>query len=186
MIEQAHFFIFVFTYFSGKIGENKYKEMSLLDHFVFWFTKVTYAVVFLVIPILVLGWAKALTGYFIISFVTGFVISVVFQLAHIVENAEFHNPTEKTFKIENEWAVHQVLTTADFATKSKIVSWFTGGLNFQVEHHLFPRISHIHYPQISKLVKETCKQFNVRYMEFPTLLSAIQSHVMHLKYVGQH
>ena len=66
-------------YFSGKIGENKYKEMSLLDHFVFWFTKVTYAVVFLVIPILVLGWAKALTGYFIISFVTGFVISVVFQ-----------------------------------------------------------------------------------------------------------
>ena len=131
-----------------------------------------------------LGWVKALLGYLIISFVTGFVISVVFQLAHIVENAEFHQSDEKVFKIENEWAIHQILTTADFATKSKIVSWFTGGLNFQVEHHLFPRISHIHYPNIRNLVKDTCKQFNIAYIEFPTLLSAIRSHVVHLKQVG--
>jgi len=171
-------------YFSGKIGDNKYKKMNPLDHFIFWFTKITYVVLFLVLPIYRLGTA-ALLGYLIVSFVTGFVIAVVFQLAHIVEDTEFHMPDNSTFKIENEWAVHQILTTADFATKSRIVSWFTGGLNFQVEHHLFPRISHIHYPQISKLVKETCKQFNVKYVEFPTLLSAIQSHVMHLKYVGQ-
>jgi linoleoyl-CoA desaturase len=173
-------------YFTGKVGDNKFKKMDTWNHFVFWFSKVMYIVAFIVVPVYVLGWAKALIGYFIISFVTGFVIAVVFQLAHVVTEAEFHAPSdEKVFKLENEWAVHQILTTADFATKSKIVSWFTGGLNYQVEHHLFPRISHIHYPNIRKLVKETCQQFNVNYIEFPTLMSAIRSHVLHLKQVGQ-
>ena len=172
-------------YFSGKIGDNKFKKMELSDHFVFWISKILYIAIFIVVPIYVIGVKETLIGYAIISFVTGFVISVVFQLAHVVEEASFHLPDSETYQIENEWAVHQIETTADFATKSIIVSWFTGGLNFQVEHHLFPRISHVHYPKISKLVKETCEQFGVNYMEFPTLLSAIRSHVVHLKHIGQ-
>lgn len=172
-------------YFSGKIGDNKFKEMEMSDHFVFWISKVAYIAAFLVLPMFMVGIKETLFGYTIISFVTGFVISVVFQLAHIVQDASFHLPDNLSFKIDTEWAVHQIQTTADFATKSKIVSWFTGGLNFQVEHHLFPRISHIHYPKISQLVKETCEQFDITYMEFPTLLSAVKSHVLHLKQVGQ-
>ncbi len=172
-------------YFSGKIGDNKFKKMELTDHFVFWISKVLYIAVFITLPIYVIGIKETLIGYVVISFVTGFVISVVFQLAHVVEEASFHLPDTNIYQIENEWAVHQIETTADFATKNKIVSWFTGGLNFQVEHHLFPRISHVHYPNISQLVKETCEQFGVNYMEFPTVLSAIRSHVVHLKQVGQ-
>lgn len=173
-------------YFTGRVGENEFKKMDIWNHIVFWLSKIIYTLTFIVLPIYIVGWVKALVGYLIISFVTGFVISVVFQLAHVVENAEFHMPTDtdQSFKIDNEWAIHQVLTTADFATKSKIVSWFTGGLNFQVEHHLFPRISHIHYPKIRNLVKDTCKQFDIAYLEFPTLFSAIRSHVLHLKQVG--
>ena len=159
--------------------------MELSDHFVFWISKVLYVSVFLVVPIFIVGLKETLIAYSVISFVTGFVISVVFQLAHVVEDATFHLPDNQSFQIENEWAVHQIETTADFATKSRIVSWFTGGLNYQVEHHLFPRISHVHYPKISQFVKETCEQFDVTYIEFPTLLSAIKSHVMHLKQVGQ-
>ena len=93
-------------------------------------------------------------------------------------------PVGETFTIENEWAIHQINTTTNFATKQRWHNWFWGGLNFQIEHHLFPRISHIHYPAISKIVKQTCKEFNVAYNEFPTVVSAIYSHLMHLKALG--
>ncbi|MGN6494028.1 MAG: fatty acid desaturase family protein, partial [Agriterribacter sp.] len=81
--------------------------------------------------------------------------------------------------------IHQVKTTADFAAKSKLVSWFVGGLNFQIEHHLFPRISHIHYPEISKIVERTCNEFGLKYNYFPTLGGAIASHYRFMKQLGQ-
>jgi len=90
-----------------------------------------------------------------------------------------------TKKIEEEWAIYQVKTTANFAPKNKLVSWYVGGLNFQIEHHLFPRVSHIHYPAISKIVKQTCKQFNLNYNEFPTMIGAIGSHFRMMKQLGK-
>jgi linoleoyl-CoA desaturase len=125
-----------------------------------------------------------LIGYTLIVLVTGFIISIVFQLAHVVEDLNFPEPNPETKKIDNEWAIHQIETTANFATKSKLVSWYVGGLNFQVEHHLFPKISHIHYPQINQFVRETCEQFNLNYIEFPTMLGAVKSHLSHLKQIG--
>ena len=172
-------------YFTGKIGETPFRKMDVKEHIIFWVSKLLYIGAFIVLPIFSVGLVETIIGYSVISFVCGFIIAVVFQLAHIVEDAQFSTPDTKSFKIEEEWAVHQIKTTANFATKSKIVSWFTGGLNFQVEHHLFPRISHIHYPKISQLVRETCEQFNVAYLEFPTVLSAVRSHVVHLKQVGR-
>ena len=138
----------------------------------------------MVLPIIQLGFLQTLVGYLLLTIVCGLFIAVVFQLAHVVEDAEFPLPNLETNKIEEEWAIHQISTTANFATKNKLVSWFTGGLNYQVEHHLFPKISHIHYPAISKIVKETCEQFNLKYIEFPTVRAAIMSHIMHLKAVG--
>lgn len=172
-------------YFTGKIGDTPFRKMDIKEHFIFWASKVLYIAAFIVLPIFSVGLVETIIGYFIISFVCGFIIAVVFQLAHIVEDAQFSTPDAISYKIEEEWAVHQLKTTANFATKSKIVSWFTGGLNFQVEHHLFPRISHIHYPKISQFVRETCEQFNVAYLEFPTVFSAVRSHVVHLKQVGR-
>jgi linoleoyl-CoA desaturase len=173
-------------YFSGKIGELKIKKMSAKDHVIFWVSKVMYIMVFVVVPIYRVGLLETILGYSVVLVVTGLIISIVFQLAHIVEGAIFPVGIDgsKSLKIETEWAIHQLNTTANFATKNKVVSWFVGGLNFQVEHHLFPKISHVHYPEISKLVKETCQQFNVNYMEFPTVFAAIKSHVVHLKHVG--
>ena len=86
---------------------------------------------------------------------------------------------------EDEWAIHQIKTTANFATISTFLTWFLGGLNYQVEHHLFPRISHIHYPNLAKIVKETCAEFDVTYTEFKTFASALKSHVQHLRHMGQ-
>lgn len=172
-------------YFTGKIGETPFRKMNAKEHIIFWASKLLYIGAFLVVPIFMVGLLDTILGYLIISFVCGLTIAIVFQLAHIVEDAVFETPDSANYKVQTEWAVHQVQTTANFATRSKIVSWFTGGLNFQVEHHLFPRISHIHYPKINELVRETCQQFNVNYMEFPSVLAAIRSHVVHLKHVGR-
>ncbi len=171
-------------YFTREISGRKIKPMTASEHTMFWFTKVFHIFLFIVLPIFMLGVVKAVLFYLITAFICGWVISVVFQLAHVLEDTAFPVPAENSNKIEENWMIHQLNTTANFSTKSKIVSWFTGGLNFQVEHHLFPKISHIHYPQINKLVKKICKQHNVPYVEHPTVFSAIKSHVKYLKTVG--
>jgi linoleoyl-CoA desaturase len=100
----------------------------------------------------------------------------------VVEGATFaKSEVADPAQIESEWAVHQLQTTANFATRSRVLTWLLGGLNYQVEHHLFPRISHVHYPDIAKIVKETCEEFNVQYQEFRTFAEALNAHVRHLK-----
>lgn len=172
-------------YFRLKVANSSIKKLIVREHIIFWATKILYVVAFIILPIFKVGLIDTIIGYSLIAVVTGFIISIVFQLAHVVEGAHFPEVSNDANQIEEEWAVHQIKTTANFSTKSKIVSWFTGGLNFQIEHHLFPKISHIHYPQISKLVKETCEQFNIKYIEFPSVLAAVRSHVSYLKVSGR-
>jgi linoleoyl-CoA desaturase len=134
---------------------------------------------------MMVGWLPALVGFFIVTFVTGLSISIVFQLAHVVEETQFHSPNEHGAPARQEWAIHQIISTANFATGSRVLHWLLGGLNFQIEHHLFPRISHIHYPQVSRLVKEACRQSNVTYIEYKSMFQALASHLMHLKRLGR-
>jgi linoleoyl-CoA desaturase len=103
----------------------------------------------------------------------------------VVEHAEFSVAGVEPVKIENEWAIHQIKTTANFAAGNKLVTWCLGGLNFQIEHHLFPRVSHIHYPAISKIVKDTCEQFKLRYNYFPTMGEAVYSHFKIMDQLGR-
>ena len=158
--------------------------MTVREHISFWAAKLIYAFMFVVLPIMLLGFTKWIVGFLLITMVTGLVISIVFQLAHTVEHTEFPMPDVMTNKIENEWAIHQINTTANFATNSKVISWLVGGLNFQIEHHLFPRISHVHYPAISKIIKGTCEEYGITYIEYPKMTQAIHSHVMYLKRLG--
>ncbi|WP_207536439.1 fatty acid desaturase family protein [Desertivirga arenae] len=160
------------------------KPIPLKEHIIFWITKVSYLTIYLIIPIIMVGWIWAITGFLIAAIVCGFSISMVFQLAHVVEGTQFPEPNKDSHKIQKEWAIHQISTTANFATKSKVISWFLGGLNFQVEHHLFPGVSHIHYPKINKLVKETCKEFDVTYLEHKTMATAFFSHLLHIRKMG--
>lgn len=171
-------------YFTGEISGHKIKKMNFREHAIFWVSKLVYVFLFIVLPIILTGWANALIGYAVVTLVCGITLAVVFQLAHVVEDAEFPVPDEKTNKIEATWMLHQFATTANFSTRSKFMLFLTGGLNFQLEHHLFPRISHVHYPAIHKLVKEMCRKYEVRYIEYPTLFSALRSHVLYLKSVG--
>lgn len=172
-------------YFTRRISAfTPLRKMSFADHFSFWISKVLHVGIFIVLPMFFVGVWQAVLGYLIAAFVTGIFIAIVFQLAHIVEETDFVMTENSVANLETEWAVHQLNTTANFATKNKSISWFVGGLNFQVEHHLFPKISHIHYPQISVIVRNTCKEFNISYNEFPNLATAIGSHIRHIRNSG--
>jgi linoleoyl-CoA desaturase len=172
-------------YFTQKIHKTAIQPMDRKEHWIFWISKIMYALFYVVIPILCVGWLPWLIGYITMGLVISIVIAYTFQLAHAVEGPEFDTVGLEDKVIETEWAVHQIKTTANFAPNSKIINWFVGGLNYQVEHHLFPRISHVHYPQLSKIVQEKCRQFNLPYHSFPTLKQALTSHVQTMKHLGQ-
>jgi linoleoyl-CoA desaturase len=168
----------------GKIGEQRFPRPQGWQLGLFFAGKAFFVAMAFVIPLMMHSVLPALFCYFLASFVQGVTLSVVFQLAHCVEDAEFPMPVEGG-KIENEWAVHQVETTVDFARKSRIVSWFTGGLNFQIEHHLFPRVCHLHYPALSELVEQTCAEFGISYRTHEKISSSIASHYRWLRLMGK-
>jgi linoleoyl-CoA desaturase len=179
-------FVLDFTkYFKGKIGEMPLKKMSVADHIIFWVFKLFYCAVFIAVPVYTIGFIPWLVGFVIFGVVTGFVISIVFQLAHTVEHTHFPMPDEVTGKLDDEWAIHQLKTTANFAPKNKFINWMVGGLNFQIEHHLFPKISHIHYNKIRKIVKQACAEYDVPYIEYRKMRHAVASHVTFLKQMGR-
>jgi linoleoyl-CoA desaturase len=151
----------------------------------FWVVKIYHALAFIVVPIWQLGWANWLVGFLIVTLFAGFILSIVFQLAHTVEHTAFPLVAEDTNKLDDEFAAHQIKTTANFATNNKLVSWLVGGLNFQIEHHLFPKISHIHYPAISNIIRTVCAEYQLQYIEYPTTRKAIAAHVRFLRDMGR-
>ena len=116
--------------------------------------------------------------------ILGVTISVVFQLPHCVEQAEFPMPGKDTGRMEKPWAVHQARVTLDFARRSRIVTWPVGGLNYHLEHHLFPTICHIHYPAITKIVQEACRDHGINYAEHKSFRTGVAAHYRWLRRMG--
>lgn len=163
-------------YFKGKLSNSAESfRFPLNEKVIFWVSKLINLTLLVVIPVVSVGWAPALLGLLITGIACGFCLATVFQLAHVVSETEF-TPQDSN-KIENEWMIHQLSTTANFATGNKVITWLLGGLNYQVEHHLFPRISHVHYPAINAIVKDLCREFSVRYIEFGSVREAFRSHL---------
>ncbi len=148
--------------------------------------KIFYYIYAIVLPLifLPLAWWQVLGGFLVMHLITGFTITIIFQLAHIVEGLEYPEPAEDG-NIDNAWVVHQMETTANFAVNNKFITWFVGGLNFQVEHHLFPKICSIHYPQVSKIVAQTAREYGIRYHTDHSFWGAIASHYRILKKYSQ-
>ena len=147
--------------------------------------KVVYMVLIIGLPLYFTDftWWQVLIGFFVMHWVAGFILAVIFQLAHVVEGADQPMPN-KDGNIDNEFAVHQLLTTSDFGRNNGFLNWFVGGLNFQVEHHLFPHICHVHYKNLSYIVEKTAKDFNLPYNLKPSFGAAVKSHVKRLKELG--
>jgi linoleoyl-CoA desaturase len=138
----------------------------------------------IVIPALVHPWWVVLVVYAAISFTFSLLLSVTFQLAHCVEEAVFIARPSAARELPRAWARHQVQSTVDFAPRNRWLTWYLGGLNYQIEHHLFPKISHVHYPQIARIVQEVCTEFGVGYRVHDGLLDALTSHVRWLHRMG--
>jgi len=173
-------------YFKQKIHTTALQKMSTKEHFIFWLSKLLYVIFYIAIPVYFVGWGPWAIGFACMHVTMGLALALVFQLAHVVEHVEFEAAQGMESKqIENEWAIHQVKTTANFAPRNFFVNWYVGGLNYQVEHHLFARVSHIHYPAISKIVQETCKEFNLPYHTFPTMTQSLISHFRMMKQLGR-
>jgi linoleoyl-CoA desaturase len=169
---------------TGRIGGQRFARPKGWDLVTFIGGKVVFFTLALVLPLLLQPLWVVLLCYVGASFVQGVALGVVFQLAHCVEEADFPLPREDTGRMEAAWAVHQVETTVDFDRGNRLLSWFIGGLNFQIEHHLFPQICHVHYPKLAPLVEETCREFGLRYVAHETFLGCMASHFRWLRRMG--
>lgn len=174
------------VFFTGKSDEHHiFPKMTTADRGLFWVGKLVYFTVMLVLPMMVFPWWQVLAGYFIVMFTISLTLAAIFQLAHVMEPAAFPEPVGEPLRIENEWAIHEVETTVNFGPNNKLLNWYAGGLNFQIEHHLFPHICHVHYPKLAPIVQATCEEFGVKYHSYPTWLEALVGHLQALKWLGE-
>jgi linoleoyl-CoA desaturase len=173
-------------FFQKKIGEHVSGRHPAREYFNLFFYKALYYFLFIALPLLVLDitWWQFALGFICLHLTEGLVLGLVFQLAHVVEGTDFPVPNALG-QVEEAWADHQMRTTANFAPDSRLASFLLGGLNRQIEHHLFPKVCHIHYPAISGIVRTTAREFDLPYIESPTFTLALQSHYRMLKKFGR-
>jgi len=171
---------------TGKLGPHPIPRPKGWDLVLFLAGKVVSIGLLIGLPLLVTDHPWWIVGiyYLLMTAVIGVILSIVFQLAHCVEEADFPMPAEDTLRMEDGWAVHQVQTTVDFSRKSRLLAWYLGGLNFQIEHHLFPRICHVNYPAISPIVEQTCREYGVKYSVHTSFLAGLRSHYRWLWRMG--
>ena len=163
---------------------KKEEYRSHLFKIIAW--KAVYHGYLLVLPLVLLDMPAWLiiVGFCTLHFLAGFILSCVFQTAHVMPYLEYPKPDEEGF-MESNWAVHQLQTTSNFAPRSRILTWFVGGLNYQVEHHLFPNVCHVHYPAISSIVEKTAKDYDIPYYSEKTFAAALWKHAMMLRDLGK-
>lgn len=171
-------------FFSGRIGDYELRKPTKSETTTFFLAKAIYFGYMLVLPMFFHPIAYVILAYVGVHLILGLTLSIVFQLAHTVEGNTFPVPDPANGTIENEWAIHQVETTANFAPRNKLACWYLGGLNFQIEHHLFAKVCHVHYPEISKIVKKTCEDFSINYVSYPSVWKAIIVHLRFLRNLG--
>ena len=171
------------SYLTGKINGQSFVRPKGAELALFLFGKTFFYSWVLILPLLYHSPLWVLASYAILAGTAGVTLGTVFQLAHCVEGVEF-TEIPMSGQMDNPWAEHQLATTANFSPKSRFLTWYLGGLNYQVEHHLFPRVGHTHYPAISKIVQEVCAEFGVQHRTQPTLWKALAAHVGYLKGLG--
>ncbi|WP_338870713.1 acyl-CoA desaturase [Spirosoma sp. SC4-14] len=173
-------------FFKKQIGQRDNSSHPQREYINLFGSKVLYYCFFLLLPMIVLdvAWWQVVVGFVMMHLAEGLVLGLVFQLAHVVEGTLFPMPDEQG-DIQSAWAIHQLYTTANFAPRSRLAAFVCGGLNRQIEHHLFPKVCHIHYPAITSIVQRTATEFGLPYMENKSFGSALRSHFRLLRQLGR-
>ncbi|AMV25258.1 Fatty acid desaturase [Gemmata sp. SH-PL17] len=170
---------------TGTVGPHRVPRPKGWDLIAFVAGKVVSIGLLLGVPMLVHPWWVVLIFYALVAVALGVTLTVVFQLAHCVGEADFPQPIDGGRRMADAWAVHQLHTTVDFARNSRVLTWLLGGLNFQVVHHLFPRACHVHYPGLARIVENTCREFGVRYSAHRSFVAGIAAHYRWLRHLGR-
>jgi len=165
---------------------KKQKANIVTEWLILLGTKTIYVAYIFVIPVLLLpfAWWQILLGVLLMHYIAGFILAIIFQPAHVIDGTEYPEP-DQAGMLENSWAIHQLHTTTNFAHSNKLLSWYVGGLNYQVEHHLFPNVCHVHYRKISSIVQETANEYGLPYKSEPTFLGALAGHARLLRELGK-
>jgi len=166
---------------TGRLSRRRYAYPSAVSLLALIAGKVIFAFIAFGLPLYFHPVWKVVTLYALVTFSVGMTLTVVFVLAHLVSEAQFAAPGDTL----NEWTIHQVQTTVDFARNNRLLNWYLGGLNFQVEHHLFPNICHVHYREISNIIQKTCEEHGVQYKAHDTMWAALRSHYRWLREMGR-
>jgi linoleoyl-CoA desaturase len=172
-------------YFGKEMGPHRLPRLNLTEKALFVGYKLFFVGWAIVIPALFHPLWQVLVFHLVAVYTLGITLAAAFQLAHCVEEADFPAPAPDGETTHEDWAAHQVETTVDFAPKSAVLRWFLGGLNFQVEHHLFPKVCHLHYLALSGIVEEVATKHGIHYRRNLTLRGALASHFRHLKKLGR-
>lgn len=166
---------------------KKQKTTAAYEWTVLFLSKAFFVSYLFVLPAVVvpgMTWWMPIVGVLIMHYIAGFILAIIFQPAHVIEGTEYPMPDENG-TLENNWAIHQLHTTTNFGRKHRAFSWFVGGLNYQVEHHLFPNICHVHYRAIAPIVEKTALEYGLPYKSKETFLDALIAHTHLMKELGK-
>lgn len=169
---------------AGRVAVGKLPKREAGFYLTLVLSKLSYIALAFAVPIALHNALPALGLWLVATMTTGLTLAVTFQLAHCVGAAEFPVAVEGK-PLERDWAEHQLATTVDFAPGNKLATWFMGGLNYQVVHHLAPKVCHLHYPSLAKIVAETAQKHGLQYRTYPTTRAAIAAHCRFLRYLAQ-
>lgn len=168
---------------TGFVGKHAITKPSKWDIAEFLAWKLFFVAWAVVIPAMFHPLWQVAVFHLVAAFTLGATLGTVFQLAHCTTDADF--PTVKDGQLDDEWSAHQLRTCVDFAPRHPLVTWFVGGLNFQVEHHLFPHVCHLHYPALAKIVETVAERHGLRYRSRPSFTGAVRAHLGHLRALGE-
>jgi len=150
--------------------------------------KVNFIIWRFVVPLFFMSLGQLMISFFIAEFVLGYYLAFVFQVSHVATDLDFMAtplPPAPPAKIDEDWAISQIRTTQDYGFGSALTTFLTGGLNYQVIHHLFPTVSQSYLPTIAPIVVQTCKEYGVHYHLLPNFWGAFKSHIEYLRIMGQ-
>ena len=181
------YFVFVEDFIQlrrARVGPHRFPSPRGLELLAVFASKVVAMVWAIAVPLMYHDWWLVLTVFVVVWLFAGVILGVTFQVAHCAHDTNFPEVSEREFRVPSEWAKHQVEATVGFAHKNATLTWYLGGLNYQIEHHLFPKICHIHYPAIAPIVKQTCQEYGVRYTEHACMMDAVRAHGRWLRSMG--
>lgn len=169
-------------------GPIRILNLSSFNVVIYLLGKLMFIATRIIIPLCFCSVSHVLMVIVVVELTIGYYLAFVFQVSHVAGGLDFYTastePGTPVSDIDDDWAMVQVRTTQDYAHGSKVTTFLTGSLNYQVVHHLFPSLSQDNYPQIVPIVKQTCDDFGVRYQILPTFWEAFMSHLHYLKMMG--